>query len=62
LIVGTGVDLCEVGRIRDAIGRSGAYAQDFHDITTGANTTAASPNRFLARAGFGQQPVPVTRS
>ena len=35
-----------------AIGRSGAYAQDFHDITTGANTTAASPNRFLARSGF----------
>lgn len=35
-----------------AIGRSAAYAQSFRDITTGANTTTASPNRFLARSGF----------
>ena len=35
-----------------ALGKSGAYAFDFHDITTGNNTNSSSPGRFFAVAGY----------
>lgn len=35
-----------------AIGKSTNYSSCFHDITTGANTNASSPNKFYATAGY----------
>jgi hypothetical protein len=35
-----------------AIGASGGYAQDFHDITTGDNTWSSSPAQFYATNGY----------
>jgi hypothetical protein len=35
-----------------AIGKGGDYAAAFHDITTGANTSADSPNLFYAVPGY----------
>jgi uncharacterized repeat protein (TIGR03803 family) len=35
-----------------AIGRSAIYTSDFHDITTGNNTNAASPANFFAVPGY----------
>ncbi len=35
-----------------ALGRGTNYAASFHDITTGNNTNAASPNNFYAVPGF----------
>ncbi len=35
-----------------AIARSSRYSSAFHDITTGNNTSAASPNQFYAVAGY----------
>jgi len=35
-----------------AIGQSAAFAGCFHDVTTGNNTTAASPNKFFAVSGY----------
>jgi autotransporter-associated beta strand protein len=35
-----------------AIGRSAAYASDFHDITTGNNTLPSSPDKYFAVPGY----------
>ena len=35
-----------------SIARSSAYTSAFHDVKTGNNTTAASPSRFYATAGY----------
>jgi hypothetical protein len=35
-----------------AIGESGAYSSSFHDITTGNNTSSASPDFFYAFPGY----------
>ena len=35
-----------------AIGASGNYTADFHDITTGSNTWSGSPNQFYAVPGY----------
>ena len=35
-----------------AIGAGSDYAQDFHDITTGNNTSSASPSQFYAVTGY----------
>ncbi len=35
-----------------ALGKSSAYAQDFHDITTGNNTQPTSPNKYYAVPGY----------
>lgn len=35
-----------------ALGKSANYAQDFHDITTGNNTNAASGNKYFAVPGY----------
>lgn len=35
-----------------AIGESSSYASDFHDITTGNNTSPNSPGKFYAVAGY----------
>ena len=35
-----------------AIGKGANYTSDFHDITTGNNTTSSSPTRFFAVAGY----------
>ena len=35
-----------------AIGQGANYPACFHDITSGANTTAASPNQFYATTGY----------
>jgi len=35
-----------------ALGKSGNYGAAFHDITTGNNTSASSPNEFYAVAGY----------
>ncbi len=36
----------------DTIGSGGTYTSCFHDITTGNNTSRASPNKFFAVAGY----------
>ncbi len=35
-----------------AIGKGGAYASAFHDVTTGNNTSSSSPNLFYAASGY----------
>ena len=35
-----------------SLGQGGSYTSVFHDITTGNNTNASSPNRFYAVAGY----------
>jgi subtilase family serine protease len=35
-----------------AIGQSAGYSSNYHDITTGNNTTSASPDKFFAVAGY----------
>jgi len=35
-----------------AIGKGANYGSDFHDITTGDNTTSSSPSQFFAVAGY----------
>jgi len=35
-----------------ALGKSANYTTDFHDITSGNNTSASSPNDFFARSGY----------
>jgi len=35
-----------------AIGKGANYASDFHDITTGNNTTSSSPTKFFAVTGY----------
>jgi len=35
-----------------ALGKSAAYAQDFHDITTGNNTLPSSPDKYFAVPGY----------
>ncbi len=35
-----------------AIGKGASYTSDFHDITTGNNTSSSSPSQFYAVAGY----------
>ncbi len=34
------------------LGQSAGYSTNFHDITTGNNTTSSNPNQFFATAGY----------